>query len=129
MIEATAGTARDDSRVAASAAPTVDRRAVAQRRPLVVAVTWLLFTIGLVWFIYAGAVRVGAGQWYGQRLRVRVIWSRFVDFLADKGATAIMVGLVGVAAIATLIGSLLLLWMVLRLRESDPETTEPPDVH
>ena len=54
------------------------------RASLALAAGWLLFTVGLGWFLFAGSVRVGAGHWLGQRLRVRVIWSRFIDFLAEK---------------------------------------------
>lgn len=97
------------------------------RRPLALAAGWLLTTVGLIWFIYAGSVRVGAGHWLGQRLRVRVIWSRFLDFLADHGANALMVGLVALMAVTALLGGLALLWWVLGLRAGDAEPTVTPD--
>jgi hypothetical protein len=85
-----------------------------------------VFTLGLVWFIYAGSVRVGAGHWFGQRLRVRVIWNRFLAFLADHGANALMVGLVSLVAALTLVGSLALFWWVLGQRNEQPESPVPP---
>ena len=94
---------------------------------MTLAAGWLLFTVGLTWFIYAGSVRVGAGHWLGQRLRVRVIWSRFLDFLADHGANALMVGLVVLMAVTTLLGSLALLWWVLGKRAGDAEPPVTPD--
>lgn len=127
MIEATEAPAADDSLAVPSTSVRVDRSVQTQRRSLARAFGWLVFTVGLAWFIYAGRVRVGAGHWLGQRLRVRVIWSRFLDFLADHGANSLMVGLVALAAVLTLLGSLALLWWVLGLREDDPEPPVTPD--
>ena len=88
---------------------------------------WLVFTVGLTWFIYAGSVRVGAGHWTGQRLRVQVIWSRFLGFLADHEANAVTVGLVVLMAVLTLLGSLALLWWVLGQHTGGAETPVAPD--
>ena len=90
-------------------------------------VAWSLFSAGLVWFIYAGSVRVGAGHWLGQRLRVRVIWNRFLDFLADHGANTVTVTMVVLMALLTLLGSLVLLWWVLGLRNGDDGPPVTPD--
>ena len=128
MIEASAATAHDESQVAQQATVQHERRARFLRMSPGLAAGWLVFTIGLAWFIYAGSVRVGAGHWLGQRLRVRVIWSRFLDFLADHGANSLMVGLVVFIAAITLLGSLALLWKVLGLREDDFEPPVRPDV-
>lgn len=97
------------------------------RLSLPLAIGWLLFSAGMAWFILAGNVRVGAGHWLGQRLRVRVIWSRFLDFLADHGANSLMVSLVVLTAMLTLLGSLALLWWVLGQRNVEPETPVTPD--
>ncbi len=128
MIEATAAPATEDSRVGPPALLRAERPHRALRRPLALAAGWLLFTVGLAWFISAGSVRVGAGHWLGQRLRVRVIWDRFLDFLADRGANSLMVGLVVLAAVMTLLGSLALLWWVLGQRSGDSESPVSPDV-
>ncbi|MDQ2652975.1 MAG: hypothetical protein M3Z20_08010 [Chloroflexota bacterium] len=113
--------------MSAPASLQAERPVRAFRRPLTLAAGWLLFTVGLAWFIYAASVRVGAGHWLGQRLRVRVIWSRFLDFLADHGANSLMVGLVVLMAVMTLLGSLALLWWVLGQRAGDAEPPVTPD--
>ena len=95
-------------------------------RALALSAGWLVFSVGLAWFIYAGSVRVGAGHWLGQRLRVRVIWTRFLAFLADQGANSLMVGLVVIMALVTLLGSLAVLWWVLGQRD-DGEPPVAPD--
>ena len=105
----------------------VDRPARVLQRSLGSIASWGAFTIGLAWFIYAGSVRVGAGHWLGQRLRVQVIWSRFLAFLADHGANSVMVGLVVLMAILTLLGSLVLLWWVLGQRNDEAEPPVAPD--
>lgn len=128
MIDAAAVPAVDDALPVAPDAPPNRISVVAFQRPLALALCWLAFTLGLMWFIVAGKVRVGAGHWLGQRLQVRIIWGRFLDFLTDHGANALMVGLVGLAAALALVGSLGLLWWVLGMREGDPESTVTPDV-
>jgi hypothetical protein len=86
-----------------------------------------VFTLGLAWFIYAGSIRVGAGHWFGQHLRVRVVWSRFLAFLADHGANSVVVGLVALVAVVSLLGGLALLWWVLGQRDGHSEPPVPPD--
>ncbi|MCA9878672.1 MAG: hypothetical protein KC442_12850, partial [Thermomicrobiales bacterium] len=94
--------------------------------PWPLAVGWLVSTVGLASFILVGSVRIGAGHWLGQRLRVRVVWVRFLDYLADQGAGPVMVGLVAVAAVVALLGSLALVWFVLGLRDAEPEAPDAP---
>ncbi len=128
MIEATAAPADDETRVGSPASLPVDHPARTIRLPLLLAAGWLLFSSGLAWFLLAGSVRVGAGHWLGQRLRVRLVWSRFLDFLADHGANALIVGLVALTAVTTILGSLALLWWVLGQRTVDGEPPVTPDV-
>ena len=127
MIEATATPVLEDTHLGKPASVHAEQPARAFRRSSILAAGWLAFSAGLVWFIYAGSVRVGAGHWFGQRLRVRVIWSRFLAFLADHGANALLVGLVAFAAALTLIGSLALLWWVLGQRSDVSGPAVPPD--
>ena len=127
MIEATAAPAADESRTGAPASAPADSTIRRLRLPLALAAGWLLFTGGLTWFILAGSVRVGAGHWFGQRLRVRLIWTRFLDFLADHGANPVLVGLVTLTAVTTLLGSLALLWLVLGQLNDDAEPPATPD--
>ncbi|HZH07328.1 MAG TPA: hypothetical protein VEY69_11685 [Lautropia sp.] len=124
MIEATAAPAPDDALVGKPAPRQADRSVPVPGRALALSAGWLVFSVGLAWFIYAGSVRVGAGHWLGQRLRVRVIWTRFLAFLADQGANSLMVGLVVFMALVTLLGSLAVLWWVLGQRDDG----EPPVV-
>lgn len=128
MIEATAAPTVENSLAGEQASLRAAGSGRVIRRPLVLAAGWLLFTVGLAWFIYAGSVRVGAGHWTGQRLRVRVIWSRFLDFLADQGANSLVAGLVILMAVLTLLGSLALLWWALGNDDGDLETPVTPDV-
>lgn len=120
--------ANDDAQVGQGVPARAERPVWILRRSLAPVVGWLAFAVGLVWFIYAGSVRVGAGHWLGQRLRVRVIWTRFLDFLADHGANSLMVGLVVFIAALTLLGGLALLWWTLGLRNDDSEIPATPDV-
>lgn len=128
MIEATAAPTSDEAGVTQIAPSRADRTAQVLRGSLALTAGWLVFALGLAWFVYAGSVRVGAGHWLGQRLRVRVIWARFLDFLADHGANPLMIGLVVLTALLTLLGSLVLLWWVLAQRNSDPEPPVAPDI-
>lgn len=127
MIDATATSASESSPVAQPEPVRVDRSERLLKRSVGSIAGWIAFTGGLVWFIYAGSVRVGAGHWLGQRLRVQVIWNRFLGFLADHGANAFMVGLVVLMAVLTLLGCLVLLWWVLGQRNCDTEPPVAPD--
>jgi hypothetical protein len=128
VIEATATAAAEDSLVGSPASLRAEQPARAIQPLLARVAGWLLFTIGLAVFLYAGIVRVGAGHWLGQRLRVRVIWSRFLGFLADHGANSVMVALVVFTAVLTLLGSLALLWWVMGQRNGESEPPALPDV-
>lgn len=127
MIEVTAAPAVDEPSATSAASLRADHPARGLRLPLVLAAGWLLFTVGLAWFIFAGSVRVGAGHWLGQRLRVRIIWSRFLDYLADHGASPPATSLVALAAISALLGSLALLWWALGQRHDETEPPVTPD--
>lgn len=127
MIEATAAQTTEETIASQPAAVRRGRLARVLGRPITLAVGWLAFVIGLGWFIAAGSVHVGAGHWLGQRLRVRVIWSRFVDYLGDHGATSLTVGLVLLTTLLTLLGSLVLLWWVIGRDNGDSEPPGAPD--
>jgi len=123
VIDASAAPVPDSSVVGKPVPLQADEPAQTLQRSLGRVLAWVVFTVGLAWFLYAGTVRVGAGHWLGQRLRVQVIWSRFLAFLADHGANSTMVGLVVLTAALTLLGSLGLLWWVMGQRIGD---AEPP---
>lgn len=128
MIEAAAAPVSEETTIDRPVPSEASRQVDVMRRPLLLALGWLLFTAVLAWFIFAGSVRVGAGHWLGQRLRVRIIWMRYLDFLSDHGASPLVVGLVAVAAVLTLLGSLAMLWWVLGRGSGDAEPPVAPDV-
>lgn len=113
----------DDAREPAPA----DRSVLPLQVSWPLAVGWLIFAGALLSFILVGTVRIGAGNWLGQRLRVRVVWVRFLDYLGDQGASPLMVGLVALAAVIALVGSLALVWFVLGLRDTAPDVPAAPD--
>jgi len=85
---------------------------------------WVAFAIFIVGFLSLGIVRVGAGNWIGRRLSVVRIWKYFLDFLADKGATAPMIAGVAVVALLAALSAIYLLWLAFRLQD-ERETNEP----
>lgn len=114
----------DATRVAG--VPAAPERWRPLRLPLALALGWLVFVIGLGWFLYAGMVRVGAGHWLGQRLRVRIIWSRFLNWLPDHGASPLLVGLVASAAVLALVGGVALVWLAMSMRTESPLAADDP---
>ena len=73
-------------------------------------------------FLVTGTLRIGAGNWIGRRMPVREIWSRFLEFLTDRGASEPLVLLVTAAAIVSLLVAALALWLALALRDVPPES-------
>lgn len=87
-------------------------------------VLWVAFAMFIVGFLSLGTVRVEAGNWIGRRLSVVRIWQYFVDFLADKGATAPMIAGVAVVALFAVLSAIYLLWLAFGLQD-ERETNEP----
>jgi hypothetical protein len=79
----------------------------------------VLLTAG---FLVTGTLRIGAGNWIGRRMPPREIWSRFIDFLTDHGASGPLVLFVTAAAIVALLIAALALWLALALRDAPPES-------
>ena len=73
-------------------------------------------------FLVTGTVRIGAGNWIGRRMPVREIWSRFLSFLTDLGASGPLILLVTAAAIVSLLVAALAFWLALALRDTPPES-------
>ena len=84
-------------------------------------VLWAGSVLATVAFLATGVLRIGAGNWIGRRMPVRVIWSRFLEFLADLGASGPLIFLVAAAAVAALILSAVALWLALGIRDAPPE--------
>jgi hypothetical protein len=88
-------------------------------------IVWAGSVLATVGFLAFGTLRIGAGNWIGRRMPVRVVWSRFLDFLTDLGASGPLIFLVTAAAVATLVVAAIALWLALGLRDAQP--TPPAD--
>lgn len=86
-------------------------------RPLVLLCGAIVVAIGV--FLAFGSIRIGAGNWIGLRMPVRRIWAHFTRFLNDEGASAAMVFGVTAAALVTLLGAAVVLWLAFALKD-DP---------
>jgi hypothetical protein len=87
-------------------------------RPLVL--LWTAFVLGTVVFLAAGSLRIGAGNRIGRRMPVREIWSNFLAYLTEQGASAALVIAVVAAAAIALIGAGIALWLAFGLRDAYP---------
>lgn len=126
MADATAARAQREDPLAVpadAAVRTVARAAPALSRPLVV--LWAGIVLATAGFLFLGSLRIGAGNWIGRRMPVREIWSRFLAYLADQGASAALV-IVVTAAVVALIAAGVGLWLALGLRDaqSRPQVDE-----
>ena len=94
-------------------------------RPL--AILWLAIVGGLAIFLVFGSLRVGAGNWFGRQLAVREIWTRFLGYLRDQGASTVVVVAVSVLAGLTVVLAAYCLWLALALRDASPSETADGD--
>lgn len=78
---------------------------------------------GLAVFLLAGSVRIGAGNWIGRRMSIRQVWARFLDYVADLGASPAIVAVVVAAAVIALGAAAYALWLAFDLK--DASTSEP----
>ena len=88
-------------------------------------VLWAAMAAGLVTFLLFGSIQVGAGNWFGRRMSVRQIWTRFLDYLSDLGASPGLVVLVAASAGIALAAAAFALWLAFSLR--DMSASEPTD--
>ena len=91
-------------------------------RPLVV--LWTGLVLGTVAFLALGTLRIGAGNRIGRRMPVHEIWSNFLAYLAEQGASAALVIAVVAAAVIALIAAGITLWLAFGLRDAYPQ---PPN--
>jgi hypothetical protein len=89
--------------------------------PRLLVILWAGSVLATVAFLAVGTLRIGAGNWIGRRMPVRLIWSRFLEFLTDLGASGPLIFFVAAAAVASLILSAVALWLALGLRDAPPE--------
>ena len=85
-------------------------------------ILWAGMVLATAGFLVTGRLRIGAGNWIGRRMPAREIWSRYLDFLTDHGASGALVFVVTVAAIATLVIAAIAFWLALALRDAPPES-------
>jgi ABC-type spermidine/putrescine transport system permease subunit I len=85
-------------------------------------ILWAGMVLATAGFLVAGRLRIGAGNWIGRRMPAREIWSRYVDFLTDHGASGTLVFVVTAAAIATLVIAAFAFWLALALKDAPPQS-------
>src|SRR5688500_19535381 len=85
-------------------------------------ILWAGMVLATAGFLVTGRLRIGAGNWIGRRMPAREIWSRYLDFLTDHGASGVLVSVVTAAAIATLVIAAIAFWLALALRDAPPES-------
>jgi hypothetical protein len=84
-------------------------------------ILWAGLIVAIGGLLVTGRLRIGAGNWIGRRMPAREIWSRFLDFLTDHGASGPLIFIVTASAIAALIIAALAFWLALALRDAPPE--------
>jgi hypothetical protein len=129
VADATAPPARRDDAFELAEAATRELPASRLGSAVWPLVGWAAFAAGLSLFIFFGSVRVESGLWDGRRMRVSRIWSRFVEYLGEQGATPGNIALVSTAVAFALLGSLALVWLALRVSDQPPghSTNSNPD--
>ncbi len=85
-------------------------------------ILWAGLVLVTAGFLVIVRLRIGAGNWIGRRMPAREIWSRFIDFLTDHGASGPLVLFVTAAAIVALLIAAIALWLALALRDAPPES-------
>ena len=88
-------------------------------RPLVA--LWIALVLGTIAFLAFGSLQIGAGNRIGRRMPVREVWSNFLAFLVEQGASAALVGAVVAAAAIALIAAGIALWLAFGLRDADSQ--------
>jgi hypothetical protein len=105
-------------------AETVRRSLPALHRSLMI--LWAGLVLATAGFLVTGRLKIGAGNWIGRRMSAHEIWSRFVGFLSDHGASGPVVLLVTAAGVAALVIAALSFWLALGLRDARPDSAADP---
>ena len=105
-------------------AETVRRSLPALPRSLMI--LWAGLVLATAGFLVFGRLRIGAGNLIGRRMPAREIWSSFVGFLSDHGASGPVVLLVTAAAVTALVIAALTVWLALGLRDAPPDSAADP---
>jgi hypothetical protein len=85
-------------------------------------ILWAGLVLATGGFLVTGRLRIGAGNWIGRRMPAREIWSRFLDYLTDHGASGLLILAVTAAANVALVIAALAVWLALALRDAPPES-------
>ena len=85
-------------------------------------ILWAGLVVATGGFLVTGRLRIGAGNWIGRRMPAREIWSKFLEFLTDHGASGPLILIVTAAAIVALVIAALAFWLALALRDAPPES-------
>ena len=117
-----ARTQREESRILPAEAPAEPVARSFLALPRLLMILWAGSVLATAGFLAFGTLRIGAGNWIGRRMPVHLIWSRFVDFLTNLGASGLLIFLVAAAAIAALVLSAIALWLALGLHDAPSET-------
>ena len=112
---------REETRVLPAEAPAEPLARSFPALPRLLMVLWAGSVLATVGFLLFGTLRIGAGNWIGRRMPIRLIWSRFLDFLTNLGASGPLIFLVAAAAVATLVIAAVALWLALGLHDAPPE--------
>jgi hypothetical protein len=107
--------------------PTASGEEVALARsfpalPRSLMILWAGLVLATGGFLVIGRLRIGAGHLIGRRLPAREVWSRFLGFLTDHGASGPLILVVTAAASVALIIAAIALWLALALRDAPPES-------
>ena len=89
-------------------------------------ILWAGLVLVTVGFLLAGRLRIGAGNGIGRRMPAREIWSGFVEFMTDHGASGPLILLVTAAALGALLIAALALWLALALRDAPSAAEADP---
>ena len=89
--------------------------------PIGLIALWAAIVLAIVLFLFFGTVHVGAGNWIGRHLSVPEIWSRFLGYLANQGASTLIIAAVVAAAGLSLLTGGVLLGLAFGLRDQPPE--------
>jgi hypothetical protein len=81
---------------------------------------WVALVLGTAAFLILGSLRIGAGSRINRRMPIREIWSRFLGYLTDQGASpALLIGVSAIAGVA-LITAAIALWLAFSLEDNHP---------
>jgi len=112
---------REETRTLPAEAPSEPVARAFPALPRLLMVLWAGSVVATVGFLVFGTLRIGAGNWIGRRMPIRLIWSRFLGFLTDLGASGPLIFLVAAAAVASLVIAAVALWLALGLHNAPSE--------